>query len=113
LCSVFLLSLGAGYKAIFVSVDLPVLGNRLNETRNNFAFPAHLRFPLLADDIEEYGLKDSYQRGYGKSSLVFSLSSMKMIFKTLISHQRPEYQLERIHSLAKKRNQYGNLVERR
>jgi len=37
----------AGYKAIFVSVDLPVLGNRLNESRNDFCFPSSMGFPNL------------------------------------------------------------------
>ncbi|KAF2720111.1 FMN-dependent dehydrogenase [Polychaeton citri CBS 116435] len=37
----------AGYKALFVSVDLPVLGNRLNEARNEFAFPQEFKFPNL------------------------------------------------------------------
>ncbi|KAF5004861.1 hypothetical protein FDECE_8643 [Fusarium decemcellulare] len=37
----------AGYKAIFVSVDLPVLGRRLNEARNDFTFPRHVQFPNL------------------------------------------------------------------
>ncbi|KAL7655631.1 hypothetical protein ACMYSQ_007575 [Aspergillus niger] len=54
----------AGYKALFVSVDLPVLGNRLNESRNNFNFPSDMRFPVLAEGIDEMGLKDSYERGY-------------------------------------------------
>ncbi|PWY92977.1 FMN-dependent dehydrogenase family protein [Aspergillus sclerotioniger CBS 115572] len=54
----------AGYKALFVSVDLPVLGNRLNESRNNFNFPSDMRFPVLADGIEELGLKSTYERGY-------------------------------------------------
>lgn len=40
-------SIAAGYKAIFVSVDLPVLGTRLNESRNQFAFPPTVRFPNL------------------------------------------------------------------
>ncbi|EHA25008.1 hypothetical protein ASPNIDRAFT_46010 [Aspergillus niger ATCC 1015] len=52
----------AGYKALFVSVDLPVLGNRLNESRNNFNFPSDMRFPVLAEGIDEMGLKDSYER---------------------------------------------------
>ncbi|GAT18580.1 FMN-dependent dehydrogenase family protein [Aspergillus luchuensis] len=57
----------AGYKALFVSVDLPVLGNRLNESRNNFNFPRDMRFPVLAEGIEELGLKDTYERGYDGS----------------------------------------------
>lgn len=43
-----ILMTASGYKALFVSVDLPVLGNRLNESRNEFAFPQHLGFPNLA-----------------------------------------------------------------
>ncbi|PTU18413.1 hypothetical protein P175DRAFT_0504336 [Aspergillus ochraceoroseus IBT 24754] len=54
----------AGYKAIFVSVDLPILGNRLNESRNNFKFPPEMKFPNLAEDETEAGLKNTYQRGY-------------------------------------------------
>ncbi|OJK02001.1 hypothetical protein ASPACDRAFT_40817 [Aspergillus aculeatus ATCC 16872] len=53
----------AGYKALFVSVDLPILGNRLNESRNNFNFPPHLKFPVLAG-AAEMGLEDTYERGY-------------------------------------------------
>lgn len=40
----------AGYNAIFVSVDLPVLGNRLNESRNDFCFPTDMPFPNLPFD---------------------------------------------------------------
>ncbi|KAL5362533.1 FMN-dependent dehydrogenase family protein [Aspergillus floccosus] len=47
----------AGYKALFVSVDLPVLGNRLSEKRNRFCFPPHLTFPNIqceSDDLMKY-----------------------------------------------------------
>ena len=37
----------AGYKALFVNVDLATIGNRLNEARNNFMFPTHFKFPNL------------------------------------------------------------------
>ncbi|KAI8685232.1 (S)-2-hydroxy-acid oxidase [Fusarium keratoplasticum] len=37
----------AGYKAIFVSVDLPVIGSRLNEARNNFQHPLEATLPNL------------------------------------------------------------------
>lgn len=37
----------AGYKAIFVSVDCPVLGRRLNEMRNDFTLPDNLAFPNI------------------------------------------------------------------
>lgn len=35
-----------GYKALFVSVDTPWLGRRLNELRNSFELPDHLGFPM-------------------------------------------------------------------
>ncbi|CAH0055152.1 unnamed protein product [Clonostachys solani] len=39
----------AGYKALFVSVDLPILGTRLQEHRSKFEFPPHVTFPNLQD----------------------------------------------------------------
>lgn len=45
----------AGYKAIFVSVDTPVLGRRLNEMRNNFTLPEDLAFPnILSSGGDEF-----------------------------------------------------------
>ncbi|KZZ90871.1 FMN-dependent dehydrogenase family protein [Moelleriella libera RCEF 2490] len=40
----------AGYKAIFLSVDTPVLGRRLNEHRNNFLLPDDMSWPNLLSD---------------------------------------------------------------
>ncbi|KAL2400407.1 Oxidase FUB9 [Exophiala dermatitidis] len=40
----------AGYKAIFLTVDAPVLGRRLNEYRNSFEPPEGLNFPNLSSD---------------------------------------------------------------
>ena len=37
----------AGFKAIFLSVDVPVLGQRLNEHRNQFILPEGLTWPNL------------------------------------------------------------------
>ncbi|OJJ32855.1 hypothetical protein ASPWEDRAFT_42889 [Aspergillus wentii DTO 134E9] len=56
----------AGYKALFVSVDLPVLGARHNESRNNFSFPSYLEFPNLFSNGEK-GLKQTYENGYDPS----------------------------------------------
>jgi isopentenyl diphosphate isomerase/L-lactate dehydrogenase-like FMN-dependent dehydrogenase len=38
----------AGYKALFLTVDLPTLGNRQQEERYDFSFPKDLRLPNLA-----------------------------------------------------------------
>jgi (S)-2-hydroxy-acid oxidase len=39
--------LDAGYKALFLSVDCPYLGKRLNEYRNGFILPEHMCWPNL------------------------------------------------------------------
>lgn len=39
--------LEAGYDAIILSVDAPMLGMRLNEYRNSFAMPAGITCPNL------------------------------------------------------------------
>ncbi|KAL1848488.1 hypothetical protein Daus18300_013589 [Diaporthe australafricana] len=45
----------ASYKAIFVSVDCPVLGRRLNEMRNRFTLPENMQFPnLLSNGRKEF-----------------------------------------------------------
>lgn len=45
----------ANYKAIFVSVDVPVLGRRLNEMRNSFTLPDDMQFPnLLSNGRKEF-----------------------------------------------------------
>uniref|UniRef100_A0A1A8G4P0 (S)-2-hydroxy-acid oxidase n=1 Tax=Nothobranchius korthausae TaxID=1143690 RepID=A0A1A8G4P0_9TELE len=50
----------AGYKAIFVTVDTPYLGRRLDDVRNRFKMPQHLRMAnfsttALAFSEEDYG----------------------------------------------------------
>jgi len=37
----------AGYSAIFLSVDVPLLGRRLNEFRNDFQLPDGMEWPNL------------------------------------------------------------------
>ncbi|KAL2065858.1 hypothetical protein VTL71DRAFT_3528 [Oculimacula yallundae] len=54
----------AGYKALFVGVDHPILGHRFNETRNNFKFPDGIRFPIIANGEGETGLKENYNREF-------------------------------------------------
>ena len=55
----------AGYKAMFISVDVPVLRRRLNEMRNNFTLPEDLAFPnILSTGGAEFSAKDEV-RGDG------------------------------------------------
>lgn len=49
----------AGYKAMFISVDVPVLGRRLNEMKNDFTLPEDLAFPnILSTGGAEFSTKD-------------------------------------------------------
>jgi (S)-2-hydroxy-acid oxidase len=62
-CPCGYLPIEAGYKALFVSVDLPVLGNRLNEKRNRFCFPPHVTFPNIQQETDD--VMKHYGAGYG------------------------------------------------
>lgn len=56
----------AGFKAIFVSVDVPVLGRRLNEMRNNFTLPEDLTFPnILSSGNSEFSDEGGNGNDYG------------------------------------------------
>ena len=56
--------LAAGYRALFLSVDVPVLGRRLGEMRSNFALPKGMSFPnLLSEGQDEFGAVDGKNNG--------------------------------------------------
>ncbi|KZL68651.1 fmn-dependent dehydrogenase family protein [Colletotrichum incanum] len=46
----YVIQLSSGYRAIFLSVDTPLLGRRLNEYRNNFHLPDGVEWPNLLSD---------------------------------------------------------------
>lgn len=52
----------AGYKALFLSVDVPVLGKRLNEYRNDYQLPEDLSWP----NILSHGNDKSNRTEYGE-----------------------------------------------
>lgn len=64
-----LTAIAAGYKALFVSVDLPVIGSRHNEQRSKWAFPSHIEFPSLQGATNN--LMATYAAGYGTLSGTF------------------------------------------
>lgn len=62
----------AGYKALFMSVDVPVLGRRLNEMRNDFNLPEDLMFPnILSNGRSEFSHRAGEQNSYGEPMLTF------------------------------------------
>lgn len=56
----------AGYKAFFLSVDFPLIGQRLNESRNEFVLPEHMSWPNL-----NFGGDSFFGGGGGTSYGVF------------------------------------------
>ncbi|KAH9892093.1 FMN-dependent dehydrogenase [Xylariomycetidae sp. FL2044] len=58
----------AGYKALLVTLDVPYLGRRLNEFRNNFGVPEGMEYPNLYPGVDVSNLEDSKgEMGYDSS----------------------------------------------
>ncbi|OQD85020.1 hypothetical protein PENANT_c011G00987 [Penicillium antarcticum] len=47
-----------GFKALFVTLDVPYLGRRLNEFRNKFAVPKGMEYPNLFPGVDVTNLED-------------------------------------------------------
>ncbi|KAI1609300.1 FMN-dependent dehydrogenase family protein [Exophiala viscosa] len=54
----------AGYKAILLTVDAPILGRRLNEYRNSFAMPKGTAYPNIAPGVDMSNLEDASTYAY-------------------------------------------------
>ena len=64
----------AGFKALAVTVDTPVLGQRLNDTRNGFYLPSHLKLRNYdEDDQHATGVKTSNSKESGLAAYVRGL----------------------------------------
>ncbi|CAI7667003.1 hypothetical protein PCG10_001898 [Penicillium crustosum] len=48
----------AGFKALFLTLDVPYLGRRLNEYRNKFAVPEGMEYPNLFPGVDVTNLED-------------------------------------------------------
>ncbi|KAJ5992227.1 FMN-dependent dehydrogenase [Penicillium sp. IBT 35674x] len=48
----------AGFKAVLVTLDVPWLGRRLNEFRNNFSLPHGMEYPNLFPGVDVTNLED-------------------------------------------------------
>lgn len=74
----------SGYKAIFLSVDTPLLGRRLNEYRNNFCLPDGIEWPNLLSDGkselsgDEKDSQSSNRHDFGTSSSRCTLFCIRM-----------------------------------
>lgn len=86
--SVPLTAPAAGCRALVVTVDVPYLGRRLNEHRNQFALPRHLTFPNLPDGVDVHGMvttdpRVTYNKGVTWSLLkrIVEMTPMKVFLK--------------------------------
>lgn len=61
---------------MFVSVDVPVLGRRLNEMRNNFILPEEMEFPNILSNGKAEFSGDNEATAYGKDFRVRSKVNM-------------------------------------
>ncbi|KAL2842693.1 FMN-dependent dehydrogenase [Aspergillus pseudoustus] len=52
----------AGFKALFVTLDCPYLGRRLNEFRNRFSVPKGMEFPNLFPGVDVTNLEDGDEK---------------------------------------------------
>ncbi|KAB8228190.1 alpha-hydroxy acid oxidase [Aspergillus alliaceus] len=50
----------AGYKALFLSVDVPLLGKRLNEYRNNYTLPEDMSWPNILSHGKDTSSRTDY-----------------------------------------------------
>jgi (S)-2-hydroxy-acid oxidase len=50
----------AGYKALFLSVDVPVLGKRLNEYRNDYTLPESMQWPNILSSGSDHSDRTDY-----------------------------------------------------
>ena len=58
----------AGYKAILLTVDAPMLGRRLNKFRNSFNMPKSMTYPNIAPGVDMTNLEGGDNSlAYGRS----------------------------------------------
>ena len=69
----------AGYKALAVTVDLPIIGQRLADLRNGFTLPPHLSFPNLIYTESIDTALDIYQLNDGDKNIMNTKATWESI----------------------------------
>ncbi|PLB55242.1 FMN-dependent alpha-hydroxy acid dehydrogenase [Aspergillus steynii IBT 23096] len=83
----------AGYKALFLSVDVPVLGHRLNEYRNDFRIPVDMSYPNILSSGSDRSSRTDYDPSLDWESALPWLrqhTSMKIWLKGIMSPEDVE-----------------------
>jgi isopentenyl diphosphate isomerase/L-lactate dehydrogenase-like FMN-dependent dehydrogenase len=78
----------AGYRAIVLTADLPVLGNREKDVRNNFVLPSHMRlanFPDLIPEPEQNSISIPFAPTWETLDWLKTLTSLPIIVKGILT----------------------------
>ncbi|KAJ5133514.1 hypothetical protein N7448_001459 [Penicillium atrosanguineum] len=87
----------AGYKALFLSVDVPVLGKRLNEYRNEFRIPEDMEYPNILSSGSDVSDRTNYDPSLDWESAISWLrehTSLKVWLKGVCSPEDVELAIQ-------------------
>ena len=73
----------AGYKALVITIDTPILGRRLADCRNRFNLPNHLKLANFSSEIEQSSMESS-QSESGLYKYTQALMDKRLTWDTII-----------------------------
>ena len=88
----------AGYRAIVLTVDLPRLGNREKDTRNNFSLPSHMNlanFPVEKAEAEELKIALPFTPTWETLDWLKTVTSLPILVKGILTAEDARLALER------------------
>ncbi len=91
-------AVAAGYRAIVLTADLPVLGNREKDVRNNFVLPSHMRlanFPDEQPEPEQNSISIPFAPTWETLDWLKTLTSLPIIVKGILTAEDALLALER------------------
>jgi isopentenyl diphosphate isomerase/L-lactate dehydrogenase-like FMN-dependent dehydrogenase len=85
----------AGYRAIVLTADLPRLGNRERDIRNNFALPPHLQLANFAGiDLDDY-IAVPYNLTWDSLDWLRTITSLPILVKGILTAEDAQIALDR------------------
>jgi 4-hydroxymandelate oxidase len=88
----------AGYRAIVLTADLPRLGNREKDTRNNFSLPSHMNlanFPGEEAEAEEFKIALPFTPTWETLDWLKTVTSLPILVKGILTAEDAHLALER------------------
>ena len=73
----------AGYKALVITIDIPILGRRLADCRNRFNLPSHLKLANFSSETEQSSM-ESLQSESGLYKYTQALMDKRLTWDTII-----------------------------